>query len=278
MKKFSGEAIGYIKDMFVQHNMVKRSVISALSILIMGFGISLFSVSGFGVDPYTSMNMNIAYATGIRFGTVQLIMNMCVLLFIIIVAHRGLVGVGTVFNMVGCGYVCEFFEGVFTPVLAPYYDLLAVRLVVLAIGIVVLCFSCSLFFVANVGVGPYDALSFMLSRKSHMQHKWARVLTDITVVTIGLVVSGGLEAALHGDFSAIHNIGIGTVITAFCMGPLINFFSQHVSSKILDVDYEKLSKDVAFFMLRGAMLKNSAPVYVERQRDALPEGAAEKRI
>ena len=278
MKRFSGEAIGYIKDMFVQHNMVKRSVISALSILIMGFGISLFSVSGFGVDPYTSMNMNIAYATGIRFGTVQLIMNICVLLFVVIVAHRGLVGVGTVFNMVGCGYVCELFEGVFTPILAPYYDLLAVRIVVLCCGIVVLCFACSLFFVANVGVGPYDALSFMLSGKSHMQHKWARVLTDITVVTIGLVVSGGLQAALHGNFGAVQNIGLGTIITAFCMGPLINFFSKHVSSKILDVDYEKISKDVAFFMIRGAMLKNSAPAYVEHQREVLPENVAEKKI
>lgn len=265
MKRFSGEAIGYIKDMFIQHNMVKRSIISALSIVIMGFGISLFSVSGFGVDPYTSMNMNIAYATGVRFGTVQLIMNICVLLFIIIVAHRGLVGVGTVFNMVGCGYICEFFEDLFTPILAPYYDLLAVRLVVLCIGIIFLCFSCSLFFVANVGVGPYDALSFMLSNKSHMPHKWARVLTDVTVVLIGLFVSGGLDAALHGNFSGVHNIGIGTIITAFCMGPLINFFSKHVSSKILDVDYEKLSKDFAFFMIRGAMLKNTVPSYVERQ-------------
>lgn len=66
MKKFQNEAYGYIKDMFVQHNMVKRCVLSLLSIIIMGFGIALFSVSGFGVDPFTSMNMNVSSTIGIR--------------------------------------------------------------------------------------------------------------------------------------------------------------------------------------------------------------------
>ena len=51
MKKFQDEAYGYIKDMFAQHHMVKRVVLSLISIIVMGFGISMFSLSGFGVDP-----------------------------------------------------------------------------------------------------------------------------------------------------------------------------------------------------------------------------------
>ena len=43
------------------------------------------------------------------------------------------------------------------------------------------------------------------------------------------------------------------------MGPLINFFNKYVSAKIFNVDYEKISKDGAFFMLKGAMVKNSVP-------------------
>ena len=115
MKEIKNEAFGYIKDMFAQHNMVKRIILSFLSIIIMGFGISLFSVSGFGVDPFTSMNMNIAGTIGISFGTYQLIVNAVILIFVIIVAHRGLVGIGTVFNMAGCGYACEFFEKLIKP-------------------------------------------------------------------------------------------------------------------------------------------------------------------
>lgn len=258
MKKIKSEAYGYIKDMFAQHNMVKRVILSLLSILVMGFGIALFSVSGFGVDPFTSMNMNIASTLGIGFGTYQLIVNFVILLYVIIVAHRGLVGVGTVFNMVGCGYACEFFQGILQPIVKEHF-ILAVRLPLLIAGIITLCFACSLFFTSNIGVGPYDALGFMLSRGIKLEHKWVRVITDVAVITIGLVVSGGISAIASGNLSGIHNIGIGTIITAFCMGPLINVFNKHVSSKILKVDYEKISKEVAFFMIKGALVKNIKP-------------------
>ena len=87
--------------------------------------------------------------------------------------------------------------------------------------------------------------------------KWTRVITDIAIVLIGLAASGGLTAVFHGNFSEVKNIGIGTLITAFCMGPLVNFFNKHLSSKILKVDYESLSRDLAFFLIKGALIKNS---------------------
>lgn len=273
MKKFEKEAYGYIKDMFVQHNMFKRIVMSFISIVIMGMGISCFSVSGFGVDPFTSMNMNISSTLGIGYGTYQLIVNAVIIVFVVAVAHRGLVGVGTVLNMVGVGYSCELFTKIINPVVQPHFDNLAVRIGLLAIGIVVLCFSCSLFFVSNIGVGPYDSLGFMISRATGIAYKWVRVFTDITVILIGLVASGGFSALFHGNFGDIKNIGIGTIITAFMMGPLVNFFSEKVSSKILNVDYGKLSKDVAFFMISGAMAKhrvpqNSEPTEMDLDTDA----------
>lgn len=258
MENIKSEAYGYLKDMFAQHHMVKRIILSFISIIVMGFGICLFSVSGFGVDPFTSMNMNIASTLGIGFGTYQLIVNAVILLYVIIVAHRGLVGVGTVFNMVGCGYSCEFFQNIFEPLVQNNYTY-AVRVPLLIAGIITLCFACSLFFTANVGVGPYDALGFMLSRGIKLEHKWVRVITDLTVILIGLVVSGGLTAIFNGNISGVKNIGIGTIITAFCMGPLINIFNKYVSAKIFNVDYEQISKDIAFFMIKGAMLRNLTP-------------------
>lgn len=86
-------------------------------------------------------------------------------------------------------------------------------------------------FVSNVGVGPYDALGFMLNQTTKIPYKWTRVITDVLVVLIGLVVSGGLASLIKGDISGVKNIGIGTIITAFMMGPLVDFFSKHVSSK-----------------------------------------------
>ena len=206
------------------------------------------------------MNMNIASTIGMGFGTYQLIINLAILTFVIIVAHRGLVGVGTVFNMVGCGYTCEFFQSLFAPAVNEHYTY-ALRVPLLIVGIITLCFACSLFFTANVGVGPYDALSFMLARSTKFEYKWMRVATDVTVVLIGLIVSGGAKALLSGDISKIKNIGIGTIITAFCMGPLINFFNKYVSAKIFNVDYEKSARTLHSLCLKVQWLKFSSESY-----------------
>lgn len=148
MKKLRNNARGYILDMFAQHHMVKRTVLSFLSIVIMGFGTALFNVSGFGVDPFTSMNMSVAAVLGVSFGTYQLIINALILLYVVIVAHRGLVGVGTVFNMAGVGYSCELFSSLLMP-MVKQNDTLSIRIPLLLAGILVLCFACSLFFTAT---------------------------------------------------------------------------------------------------------------------------------
>ena len=253
MKRIQQEILRYFKDMFKQNNMPKRIVISFFSIIIMGFGISLFSVSGFGVDPFTSMNMNVASTLNLSFGTYQMIVNGIILLYVILVAHRGLVGIGTVFNMIGCGYTCEFFQNIFQP-FVQQNNTLALRIPLLIIGLVTLCFACSLFFTANVGVGPYDAIGFMLSRGIKLSHKWIRVITDVTVILIGLAISGGLAAVFSGNIANIRNIGIGTIITAFCMGPLVNAFNKTVSAKILNTNYEKVGKEILVYMLKDAKM------------------------
>ena len=97
----------------------------------------------------------------------------------------------------------------------------------------------------------------MITQKTKVPMKVTRVITDVSVVLIGLAVSGGLAAVFKGNFSEIKNIGIGTVITAFCTGPLVTFFNKHVSEKILNVNYERVGKDVAYFFIKGALLKNS---------------------
>ncbi len=265
MKRFQSEAYGYIKDMFVQHNMVKRCVLSVLGIIVMGFGISLFSVSGFGVDPFTSMNMNISSAIGIDYGTLQMLVNTVILLIVIIFAHRGLVGISTVVNMAGLGYAIQFFKDIISPLFTGYYNIMIFRVLLLLAGIIILCFGSSMLFTTNVGVGPYDAICYMFSQMIKVPYKWMRIFADVIVIAVGLTVSGGLTGLLNGNFSAIKNIGIGTLITALLMGPLVNFFAKNVSSKIMDIDFAGISKDIAFFMIKGAVLKN-APININHRK------------
>ena len=156
-------------------------------------------------------------------------LNVILLLFSIF-ADRHNIGIATFINLFLLGYITQF-----------SYDLLqklfpdpsvAFRAVCLVIGIVVICFGSSLYMTADLGVSTYDAVAIVMSGKWKMgKFKYIRICTDLVCVIAGclLFVSAG------NPISHIPRIaGIGTIITAFFMGPLIEFFNEKFSRKMLE--------------------------------------------
>ena len=68
-------------------------------ILLIGMCVASYRMSGFGVDPFSCMNLGISGFLGMSFGTWQLIVN-AVLLVIVWFTVRTCIGVGTIVNMV----------------------------------------------------------------------------------------------------------------------------------------------------------------------------------
>ncbi len=212
-----------IKILSQKHG-AKRMAIMTMSILLMGFAVSVFSYSGMGVDPYTALNMSLAQKFGISFGFLQMCINGIILVFVGLVAQR-LLSVGTIFNMIGVGYVCEFFTGIYDQIL-PKENPLVIRLVFMVLGVFLLSLSASLYFNCDLGVSPYDALGFVLEEKSKLKYKWCRVITDL-ICTLSAV-------ALNGP------IGVGTVVTAFLMGPVVSFCDSSISQKVMKCKFRFL--------------------------------------
>ena len=106
-----------------------------------------------------------------------------------------------------------------------------VRAACLVAGVVVICFGSAFYMTADLGVSTYDAVALIIVntwKKGKFQY--VRIFTDIVCVILGaaLFVLGG------GKICAIPTIaGIGTIITAFFMGPLIEFFNVHVARPLL---------------------------------------------
>ena len=207
-----------------QKDGAKRMAIMFMSILLMGFAVSVFSYSGMGVDPFTALNMSISAKLGISFGFLQMCVNGVVLVLVALTADR-LINVGTIVNMVGVGYVCEFFTSIYNQVL-PKENPFAVRLVLMALGVFLLSLSASLYFNCNVGVSPYDALGFVMEEKTKLKYRWCRVVTDLICTGVAFLLGGP--------------IGIGTVVTAFFMGPVISFCDNSISKKVLQAKYNFL--------------------------------------
>ena len=207
-----------------QKDGAKRMAIMFMSILLMGFAVSVFSYSGMGVDPFTALNMSISAKLGISFGFLQMCVNGVVLVLVALTADR-LINVGTIVNMVGVGYVCEFFTSIYNQFL-PQENPFAVRLVLMALGVFLLSLSASLYFNCNVGVSPYDALGIVMEEKTKLKYRWCRVVTDLICTGVAFLLGGP--------------IGIGTVVTAFFMGPIISFCDNSISKKVLQAKYNFL--------------------------------------
>lgn len=198
-----------------------RICMSCLGVLVCSVSVGMFRTAALGVDPFQSFMSGLNACVPIGFGTLYLILNAILLLFSLLTDRRK-IGIATVINLTLLGYIAEYAQGVFT---AMFPDLgFGGRLVLLAAGVVVMCFASALYFNADLGVSPYDAVSLILSQKQKkVSFKLCRIISDAVCVILGvtLCLLGG------GGWSGVRAIaGIGTIITAFFMGPLISFFSN----------------------------------------------------
>ena len=84
---------------------------------------------------------------------------------------------------------------------------------------------------ADLGVSTYDAIALVFSNKWKLgKFKHIRICTDIVCIILGIslyLLSGGNPAQITTF------VGIGTVVTAFCMGPLIDWFNKKISVPLL---------------------------------------------
>ncbi len=215
----------------------KRIVMSVLGVVIGGLSVGMFKHAAFGVDPFQALMSGLDAVIPIRFGTLYVIVNLLLLAFSLI-ADRHKIGLATCINLFLLGYVVEFSQAQCARIFPD--PGIVVRLLLLLAGIVILSLSSALYFTADLGVSTYDAVALVWSeRQTRLPFQFCRVVTDSVCVIAGIVLCrlSGMDAAQI--FGAV---GIGTVITAFCMGPLIAFFNRTVARPLLSISAEAPQK------------------------------------
>lgn len=195
-----------------------RSLYALCGVVVIGLGAALLNVGNVGVDPYTALNMGISKLIGWDLGHYQLLSNL--ILFIpVLIWGRKYIGPGTVINMVLCGYFIQFFSGLLQP-LAPENPGPLSMVIFFVIGIIVFDLGASAYMSAGVGTAPYDAIAPIIVDKTGWPYQRVRVPQDLLVVIAAACVGGP--------------VGIGTIMTAFFNGPLIQFFSNKVNLPLVN--------------------------------------------
>jgi uncharacterized membrane protein YczE len=84
---------------------------------------------------------------------------------------------------------------------------------------VVTGFGVSMYQTPNVGVSPYDSLSIIMTKRiPKISYFWNRIFTD-AVCALVCFLAGGI-------------VGLGTLVSALGLGPVIDFFNVHFTRKL----------------------------------------------
>lgn len=206
----------------------KRILMSALGVVICGISVGMFKHASLGVDPFQSLMSGLDAVIPIHFGTLYVIANVLLLVFALILDRRK-IGLATLINLFLLGYIAEFSQNCMSRLFpAPG---LALRLLILVVAIVIMCLASAFYFTADLGVSTYDAVALIWSEKQHrIRFPICRVITDLFCVICGILLcrlAGFDLRRITGE------VGIGTIITAFFMGPLIEVFNNSIAKPFL---------------------------------------------
>lgn len=171
-------------------------------LILFGISIALMVSTELGVDPWDVLHQGVARQTGISFGTVVILASLVVLVLWIPLRQRP--GFGTVANAVLVGLAADATLGVL-----PDLHSLASRFSVLVGGILLNGLATGLYIGARLGPGPRDGLMTGLAARG-LPLGPARTAVEIGVLAIGWVLGG--------------QVGLGTLIYAVSIGPLVHFF------------------------------------------------------
>lgn len=187
-------------------------------ILLIGICVAAYRMSGFGVDPFTCMNLGISKFIHMQFGNWQLIVNV-VLLVLVFFTVRHCIGLGTVVNMVCVGYIADFLCWVMEDVVHLEMNW-GLKILMLAIGLLFASSGAAMYMVADMGIAPYDSVAFIIEKFTNgkIPFKYGRICSDVVVMLVGV----GFCAASGNSIWMV--VGLGTLLNSMFNGPLIQFF------------------------------------------------------
>ncbi|UOW01758.1 hypothetical protein [Agrococcus sp. SCSIO52902] len=172
-------------------------------LVLYGLSLAMLIRADLGVGPWDVFSLGIANHLPMSYGTATVVVSGIVLLLWIPLRQR--VGIGTLLNALLVGPAADI--GLW---LLPEVDALWQQILLLAGGMVLLAFATGFYIAAHLGPGPRDGLMTGLVRITGWRVWIVRTLIEGTVLLIGWLLGGP--------------VGVGTVVFAFGIGPLIGLF------------------------------------------------------
>ena len=208
--------------------MKKRITMSIIGVVLCAISVAFFKYAAFGMDSFQVFVNGMVEVVPISYGTLYVIINAALLLFALIF-DKHYIGLATLINLLFLGYIAEI--SLFLLTLAFPTATIVLRILFLILGILLMSLACALYYTSDLGVSTYDAIALIMANTWKWgKFRYCRIGVELATVLLGTI----LYYIGNGNF---HNFGalvsVGTIITAFCMGPLIEFFTNTIAKPLL---------------------------------------------
>ena len=182
---------------------LKTFLFLCLGLIIYGFGSSLLFHASIGNAPWVVLaeGLSIKFSWSIGFAT----FISSIIVLSIWIPLRQKPGLGTIMNIVIIAGVLNLsiYQLDFSS------NIIFINLFTALVGTVTAGVGSGIYLIANLGPGPRDGLMTGFQKISGYPIAWVRAFIEITVVLLGWSLGG--------------NVGLGTLIFAFGIGPALAF-------------------------------------------------------
>ncbi|MBW3557142.1 MAG: hypothetical protein KY454_09450 [Actinobacteria bacterium] len=172
-----------------------------------GVGFSLMVLARLGLGPWEVLHQGLSRRTGIPIGTMGIVVGFVVLLGWLPLRQR--LGIGTLSNVVLIGVTIDL-----VLLVAPEPVGVPARVSCLLAGILAVGIGSGLYIGAGLGPGPRDGLMTGLAARGYSL-RLVRTLLELSALVAGWVLGG--------------NVGVGTLLFAVAIGPLVQVFLGRLS-------------------------------------------------
>jgi len=200
-------AIAQLRAGFLPRRMLQLFV----GLVLYGWTMAMLVQADLGLDPWDVFHQGVAGRVGLTFGQVVIVTGAFVLLGWLPLRQKP--GVGTVANVIVIGLAADL--GI---ALMQRPDSWVWQCVLMIGGIVGNGLAGALYIGAHLGTGPRDGLWVGLVRTIGLSVRLWRTVIEVTVLVVGFILGG--------------TVGVGTVLYAIAIGPIVQFFLPLVQARL----------------------------------------------
>jgi uncharacterized membrane protein YczE len=181
-----------------------RGAVLVAGLFLFALGIVCMLGSKLGLSPWDVFHQGLAKHTPLTFGAAQVVVSVAVMA--VAWAFGARVGVGTLANALLVGGIVQAFTSAGLPGALEAAPLSA-RIVLMAVGLLLMGAGTGFYLGANLGAGPRDSLMIVGARRLPVRIGLVRGTLELSALTAGWALGG--------------TVGVGTVAFALMIGPAV---------------------------------------------------------